>query len=752
MSYEYSGYLRSLLYSPDRAEIGRADGIEIPAGNLAQWKPGDDERDPEWRQAATTATRTTEGVCIKANFEKLRAVESAGVDDPSFWGALTCSAGQNTGPFPVDAARFPIIEITYRCLTKGCRPAWQWHYPGGQHFDGLKPHREWTTVARLMRHHNFPDQITGLTLRLYGVTRSVEEWEVKSVRFRALTVAEAEALRKDNERLGKPAMKPRHYPLLDSFVPLGVNVSAKMGRRLADLMDTPFREYWRLVMEDVARGHHNCLMVEDVEEFSATETTELLGLAASFGLRVVPVLDWGSARFAKQGRELTERYVRTHAQSDALAAWCLQSEPSEGSFETFCKAKELFEQADESHPLVSLMRDPNATALFAPHFAASGISYFKSGDPWQLADMVRTHLPLVQGQQMWVTAPAYIYATGTPRWSTCPEVRLMINHAFANGARGWFSYCYHNVPIWVEGAFKRSLTGPFLTFSDIWVELSHRVERFRGLSSILLETRPGGYWVPNVKITARQHPNSRLPEGIPHVVWTWLHGEDFGILYVVNNDINEVTAVNIEIPDEVPFGQDAYDMTDFVRSRDWKPMPRFRHFEMFPGQGEIIMFAPKDVAIRVRDKVIESLIENDRRQIGLDLGMARRYNLDISQSHQIIQRTGLGSPIEDLQAAKKARDYLINTLYRHGAFTQARSALIKANSAICGCDGALCIIHDRGRVDEAHERGLEVMALSRRMVQLRLKLRRGHAAEIIDECEQVAADAAAALDRLREAY
>lgn len=752
MSYEYSGYLRSLIYSPDRAEIGRADAIDIPSGNIAQWKQDDDERDPEWRQIPLNTAHKQDGVTLKANFERMRAIETTGPQDPSFWAPLTCRAGQNAGPFPVDAHRYPVIEITYRCLTKGCRPAWQWHYPGGLHFDWLRPANEWVTVARLVQHRGFPGQITALTLRLYSVTRSVEEWEIKCIRFRALTAAEAEALRKDMIRLDKPSFAPKHYPLLDSFVPLGVCVNASTGRALADLMETPFRDYWRLVMEDVARGHHNCMMVEDVESLSSTETTELLGLAASFGLRVVPVLNWSASRFLREGAELTEKYVRPHAESEALAAWCLESEPSENSFESYCRAKELFEAADESHPLVSLMRDPNATPLFAKHFAASGISYFKSNDPWQLGDMVRTHLPLVAGQQFWVTAPAYIYATGTPRWNTCPEVRLMINHAFANGARGWFSYCYHNVPIWVEGPFKRSLAGPFLTFSDIWIELSHRVERFRGLSRLLLKTRPGDYWIPNVKITSQPHPNTRLPEGIPHVSWTWLHGADFGLLYVVNNDINEVTGVNIDIPTVAPYGQKPYDMTDFVRSRDWRPMPFFRHIEMFPGQGQIIMFAPDDVAVRVRDRVIESLIEDDRRRIGLDLGLARRYGLDIRESQEIIQRTGLGSPLEDLQQARRARDGLTNTLYRHGALTQARSALLGASSALCGCDGALCLIHDRGRVDEAHERGIEVLALSRRLNQLRLKMQRGHAADIIDDCKQLAADAARVLATLRGAY
>jgi hypothetical protein len=278
------------------------------------------------------------------------------------------------------------------------------------------------------------------------------------------------------------------------------------------------------------------------------------------------------------------------------------------------------------------------------------------------------------------------------------------------------------------------------------------MERFTGLSSLLLRTHPGEYWIPNVRFSVQPHPGSKLKGGIPHVSWTWLHGEDFGLLYVVNNDINEVTGVNIEIPSELPYAQEAYDMTDFVRSRDWRPTQRTRHLEMFPGQGQIFMFAPEEVAEREREGVIAKMIENDRRQMGLDLGLARRYNLDIGEPQEMMRKIGVGLPLDDLQAAKRARDGLTNMLYRHGGLVQARSALLDASAALCGCDGALCLLYDRGRAEEAHERGVEVMAMSQKLSRLRLKMRRGRAADIIGECRALATDAVSMLGALREKY
>lgn len=751
--YEYSGYLRSLLKHPPLEEIERANAIEIPARDIAQWPADDDGRDPEWRHIPAECVETEEGAALlRGNFERVRQIDATGPNDPSFWVPLTCMESDSRCVFPLELSRYSVVEITYRCLTPHCRPAWQFYYPGGLHFDWLRPSTQWVTKARLIQHRGFPEQITGMTLRLYSVSRSVQEWEIQSIRFRALTHTEIEALVQHEHELSLPEAQPKHYPILDSFVPLGVCVDANAGRAMASQMDMAFRDYWRIAMEDIARSHHNCLMVENVAELSETETAELLGLATSFGLRVVPLLNWSPQMVLARGQELVDKYVRPHAESDALLAWCLQGEPPEHAFEAYMKAKPLFEATDELHPLIYLTRDPNSMALYAPHFPVTGLSYFKSGDPWSLGDSVRTHLPLVKGQQLWVTAPAYIYATGTPRWNTCPEARLMINHAFGSGARGWFAFSYHNVPIWLSGPFKRSLSGPFLTFSDLWIELSHRVERFVGLSSLLLRTRPGDFWVPNVRISVQPHSNSRLPKGLQHVTWSWLHGEDFGILYVINNDIDQVTGVNIEIPSELPFGQECYDITDFVRSREWRTTERFRHLEMFPGQAQMFLFAPPHVALRERDHMIAYLLEDDRRQLGLDLGLARRYGQDITEAQELIRRFGLGHPIDDLQAAKKARDGITNTMYRHAPFAQARSAILESSAALCGCDGALTVLYDRGRIDEAHERGVEVMNLSRRLMHLRLRMRRGQGGEIIQETRQLAEEMVRMLGELREGH
>ncbi|MBI1318270.1 MAG: hypothetical protein GC168_04865 [Candidatus Hydrogenedens sp.] len=747
MAYTYLGYLGTLIYSPDTREIAKADSVSVSPAQLLRWTTSDDSREPEWKRIPVECTMGERGVVLRGKFDRIRQIDSCGPEDPSFWVPL--SSERKTTPFPIDLRRFPVFEVTYRCRTENVRPSYNVSYTTGQQVEWLPPRQEWTTAAHLLRNREFPNFIDQVTLRLYTVARSTEELEVESLRFRALTAAEREALAKAEKRIA--AIKPPlSTPQFDSFMPIGVSMGARQAARMAELMEVPQRDYWRLAMEDIARSHHNAIWIEDAAELSHTEWTEILGLASSFGLRLVPEFNWDLARFRTEGPELVERFVHPHAESESVLAWSLRSEPGGAHFDALCQARSLFENADPRHPLVFLMREPNSFPLFAPHFAAAGISYFKSGVPWRLGEMVRAHQHICEDRQFWIQAPAFIYATSTPHWHTCPELRLMLNHAFCGGARGWFSYTYHNVPAWHEGPFKRSLTGPFLTFSDLWSELGHRIERFHGLASLLLHSRPnGGEWVPGVEMSVRRHSNSRVPEDVPPVYSAWLHGDDFALLYVVNNDASEVTGINIKIPATIPFGQEVYDMTDFVRYRNWHPMAHERHIEMFPGQGQVFMFAPPEVARRERNFVIERMVWNDRRQIGIDLGVARRYEVDITSSQELIKRTGLGDPMDDLRNAADARADLINMLGAHQALVTSRSALVQASAAICGCDGVLCRMFDQGRMDEAHENGRQVLPLARTLTELRLKLRRGHAASIQEQSHALAQSAIALLQELR---
>lgn len=747
MSYEYSGYLGSLLHAPDLDAIAQAGAIALNAEQIAEWRTEDDPAEPEWTNIGAFITRNGDVVSLHGDFEEVRRIDDLDEDDPSFWVPLS-SQKWTKGPFPIDLARYPVIEITYRCATPHARPAWLWHYPGGVHKDGLRPAREWRTIARLAQHGGFPQQIDAITLRLYSVARSEEVLEIKSIRFRALTHAEAMALAAQAPALEETG-PPRNYPLLDHFFPMGVYMKAGAAKRLAQAMETSFRDYWRLALEDVARYHHNTVVLEEIETLSPVEWRELLGLAVSFGIRILPVHDWPLDQPKLDLEVLIRTHIAPHAESPAILAWCIKDEPAEHTFRTHLQARWLIERADPNHPLAILLREPNVCPLFAPYFSAISIAHFRSGAAWDLGPMVRAHAALHRGQQFWVNAPAFVYATDTPLWNTCPEIRLMLNLAFANGARGWLSFCYHNEPIWAGGDFLRSLTGPFLTFSDVWAELGTRMERFAGLAPLFLKAKPAGAQEVGFEITANKHELAKLPPNTEPIQWHWLQAPDYALIYIINNDIGEVTPVTVKVPAHLPKGLEIYDMTEFVRSLKWEPMPRDRHLEMFPGQGQVLLLAEPEVCARLRDEVTAALIAGDRRQIALDLSLARRYHRDVREVRDLTQRVGMDDPLQDVNRTLQARAYLVNLLYRTPAVYQTRSKLIQASAAICGADGALCRLLGMGKSNLAHDLGLKLIPLTGELTRLRLELRRGRGPEAYEPAARLAEKCVKLLEDIR---
>jgi hypothetical protein len=237
---------------------------------------------------------------------------------------------------------------------------------------------------------------------------------------------------------------------------------------------------------------------------------------------------------------------------------------------------------------------------------------------------------------------------------------------------------------------------------------------------------------------------------MPALQWRWLAGPDYLLLYVISNELTEVTTVYIDVPDGVPDGLEVFDMTDFVRSRTWTPVVWKRHLEMFPGQGQVMLVATRTVCERLRDAVSSRLRDDDRRQIALDLGLARRHNLDTKGVQRSLHQIGTGAPLEDALKTLEAREQLVNLLYRAPKLAQARSGLTKAGAAICACDGALCRLINMGQVDAAFELGVSVLPLARKIAGLRLKVRRNHDDDLIQQADELTRQSLALMERIRK--
>jgi hypothetical protein len=744
--YLYLGHLRHVMGAASRESAPEAQRICIGPDELTAWQYEDDPSEKEWQQPRGKKRRTDTGLLLEGDFEDVKRIDNLDADDPSFWVPLQPPA--RTELFPVPLGEYPILEVTYRCLTPHTHPAVRVHYDGGVQHYWLPPETNWVTVAMLVEHFGFPERAENVTLRLYATNRRIVQMEVAAVAFRSLSRDERACLKKYARQVTKTG-PPALYALLQDFLPIGVTMKADSAKRLAEMMEVSLRDYLRLAFEDIARNHHNAVTLERINALSSGEWLELLSLAESYGLRVVPTYEW--PRDADKAH--LSRYVQTHigpyAQSPAILAWCIANEPDDGAFHEHLEARGLIEAVDVNHPLAFILREPGAFPLYAPYFAVGGMSFYRSHQPWLLGEMLRKHRAAFRGQQMWVVGPGFVYATDTPEWHTCAEMRLMLNLTFMHGARGWFAFAYHNEPIWAGGACQRTLTGPFLTFSDLWSELGLRAQRFAAMAPLLLKAQPVD--PPNLPLSIRwkAHERAQIPPDFPAVGVQWFQGDSFWLLYLTNHDVREVTSVYIDTAPPLPNSWQMFDVTDFVRQRRWETLEPSRHLEMFPGQGQIILIVERERASDVLAELCARTIREDQRQVSLDLSLAKRYDLPVDPVIQTMRQLGLHAPIKEIDMTKKARDYLTNVLYGAPIIRETRSQLLRAAAAICACDGALCRLLAQGRADEAHEYGLKVVRNARELTHYRLQLRRGKAAEVFERAQKLADDVLVLLNKIR---
>lgn len=747
--YRYHGYLKQLPGSPDPEALKHINQVVFTADSIDHWKCVDDPAEKEWVNVPVRVNRTEEYVALRAHFEDIRRIDNLDHKEPRFWAPLSITSEEDPR-FPLDCVQFPLVEITYRCATSHASPACVWSYSGGSHLLHLEPSRDWVTAGMLMSHRGFPKTISRFTVRLYASWRSTEGLDIAGVRFRELLPEEAEALARLYVELDETAA-PQSFPLLNEFLPFGVYMDTAVVEQLADLMDISFFDYLRLAFEDIVRHHHNCVVLQGMQGLEHDDRNVLVELAENFGLRLIPTFDWPMGdKFDESVDELIDTYIKPYADSNGILAWNVLDAPPEQCLVNFVKTRDKIAAVDHNHPMTVHMRQADAFPVFSPFFAASGFSHFRSGEPWAIAETLQTHLPLMRGQQFWLTAPTFVYASDAPEWCTSPQLRMMLNSTLANGARGWLSYTYHNTPVWVDGHHERSLTGPFLTFSDLWAELGNRVERLAVLSPLFLSARP--VLRPehlNLSFNFQKNPKSRLQKNIEGISVSWLQGPDYFLLYIINNDTYQVTSLNLSLPDNLPDGLEVYETTALARLRSWEASAHRLHFEMFPGQGRVFLIAQPSVCAFWREEIARRILMADQRQARVDLELARQYRLDLTGIEAALVRTVSDASAEELHQVRDARHRLFNLIYATPDICEPQALLVKASSVICGCDEALSALYGGGKTEAARELGVKVLPLSRSLTTLRLQLRRGYGRRIQPE---ITALVQSGIDLLREIW
>lgn len=749
MDYEYQGYLATILYAPDPEAYTQVDHIDFTADDIMKWTTRDQPWEKQWQKIPPLRKRNGDAVQFTARFHDEPRIDVLPAGDFGFWAPLG-TIGAKDKRFPLDLRRYPAFEITYRCATENAALGIAWSYPGGLNVQKLPRTMKWRTVVLRAQHFGFPVQLNDFVIRLYSSARTTESAEIKSVRFRGLTKSELEACYKDETRL-KDRDKAAPYAVLDDFIPLGCVLNAETARRMAAMLGIGLAEYWTFALRDIAAHHHNCIMLEEYQRLTEAEWRALLAMLPDFGLRIVPVQHTLPNDDPAYIDEMLATWVKPYADEPAILSWMLMDEPREADFARVLALKAKVKEADPNHPMAVVTRHPSAYPLLAPFFAASGINYYASHAPWNIGELVRNHVGLGPAQQFWLMGPGFTWATGTPEWNSCPELRIMVNSAFANGARGWFTFAYHNDPIWVTGSCMRSLAGPFLAFSDLWLEMDRCMERISVLAPLLHKTWPWHLPKHWYAWSARSGDHYEFPEGVSPTTSYRLRGPDYNLYFIISNDIRGMATVNMDIPRDAMRGLAIYDVSDFLTSYEWKPMSLERHLQMVPGQARILLVAEESVCGYWRDILAGRMIVNLKRAAALNFPMCEAYRVDTSAIRALVDLPPTGDPLAELHNLDRAYHDMQNRIYAVDAATRARSSIVEAMAAACACDGALCRLVKRGRLEEARTLGEEVIPLAREFTHLRIDLEAGHAERILPHCEDLSNRVNQLLKRIRAA-
>ncbi len=659
----------------------------------------------------------------------MRRIDIIDRNEPRFWFAISAP---RTAPLQVDVSRYAVLEVETRNVNLRGLFRVACFYPGGEFLFTLPIDQEWHTFGMLVG-PEFPRTVNAISLRCYGAWRETGTVEVRSVSFRALEPEEQERLNSLTEHC---AAERNHRPYPDSFFPFGVFMDAEAAQRLGDIMDISFHDYWRLALEDIARHHHNCIVLENAEKMGPELGAHLVEQAKGYGIRIIPSFSSLPDPGAPDTKNYIESLVGPFRHHPTVAAWAVSRFPEENSCPWWKGTHDIFHQLDVTQPLLCYSEHPGNVELLSRNTPVFWVNFFKSGVPWDVRHMLTTHYRQKGNRSLWLTAPAFTRASGAPVWSSCPAMRIMLNLALACGVDGWFTHAYHHLPSWLQGTMERSLTGPFQTFSDLWTELGNRLERLTSLAPVFQAVSPTDTQPHGFICESRKHPQSSLDPDIPPASVYWLQGDGLQLCHVVNNDLMQVTSVTLHFPETAEATMAVYDLTHFVRNRTWIPVRRTRQLEMFPGQGQVFLIASHDTATAWRDLIASQILAADQRQVLVDLDLARHYIVNLEETEEVL--TGVSvNPLADLVRVHTAREKLINMIYACPDLYAARSALIEASSLLCACDEALARLHAAGRAEAAHDFGMRALPFARQLTFYRLLLRRGEGKAILAECRQM---------------
>lgn len=496
------------------------------------------------------------------------------------------------------------------------------------------------------------------------------------------------------------------YPSLQDYFPYGFwFADGDLTVQSAGYLQEPYEARREKIFADLAKHYVNAIIPT-----ARPATTAYLDVAAHYGLRSAtqplylyqgvksPHVPFNGEAGAQTMAWVRERWT-AHAESikshPALLAYHVVDEPHPSVSPVIQQVTDLLAQVDPQHPAIythqSLPLDPDSSDWHRVEWKLlDSLDVYLSDhycvtppwgrDPWAYGDIAIANFRKVDPDALeWPIVQAFAY----PTMPTIPELRVMVFHTVACGAKGMFFFTAGQAYVpWITGLWQ-TVGSAWFDEGSMYAEIGRIGAHLTSAGPLLIPRRldpdyPAEVQTPSFRAPVRRwlRPDPELTKPAIHVgAFT---GDDFDVLVVHNDDPWAEQGGQITITGR---GTHVYDLLDL------RPVPLAARrgqavtftVRFAPGDGRLYLVGDDRGFAQARQTVLRHRYDRERLLLSLDVEVAVRSAVAVAAAQESLLRAeslaGAGEFEGALAAVMRGRGRLSSAEAASTGYSRTRAAL-----------------------------------------------------------------------------
>ena len=455
------------------------------------------------------------------------------------------------------------------------------------------------------------------------------------------------------------------YPSLQDYFPYGFwFADGGLTAESAGYLQEPYEARREKIFADLAKHYVNAIMPAN-----RAVTTEYLDVAAHYGLRAatqplylyrgvanahVPFTGEPGAQSMEWVKESWTAHAKGLKDHPALLAYHVMDEPHPTVSPLIKQVTDLLAQVDPQHAAIythqNLPLNPDGSdwhrvewelldsldVHLSDHYC---VTPPWGRDPWSYGDIAVANFREVDPDALqWPIVQAFAY----PTMPTIPELRVMVFHTVACGAKGMFFFTTGQAYVpWVTGLW-RSVGSAWFDEDPMFADIARMGAHLTSAGPLLIPRRldpdyPAEVQTPSFRAPVRRwlRPDPELTKPAIHVgAFT---GDDFDVLVVHNDDPWAEQGGRITITGR---GTQVYDLLNL------RPVPLAAQqgqavtftVRFAPGDGRLYLVGDDRDFEQARQAVLRHRYERERLLVALDAEVAARSAVAVAPAQESLLR------------------------------------------------------------------------------------------------------------------